>query len=150
MAAERIGVGSDHAGFRLKESLKRALAELGYEPVDFGTDSDESSDYPDFGHAVSDAVSKGEVQRGLLACGSGIGMSMTANRHPGVRAALVWNEELAELARRHNDANVLVLPARFIDEQDAVRALKAFLEAQFEGGRHERRVRKIEAEAGDK
>lgn len=144
----RIALGSDHAGFALKETLKRVLDDLGLEHVDFGTDSEQSTDYPDYGHAVSAAVSNGDCQLGVLACGSGIGMSMTANRHEGVRAALVWNEQLAELARRHNDANVLVLPARFIDEPEAVRALKKFLKSPFEGGRHERRVKEIDRRIG--
>lgn len=140
----RIAVGSDHAGLKMKNAVKQALIDLGYEAVDFGTDHEESTDYPDFAHAVSRAVSSGDVERGVLACGSGIGMSMSANRHKGVRAALVWNAELAELARRHNDANVLVLPGRFMDETEAMAVLKTFLEVSFEGGRHARRVRKIE------
>ncbi len=149
MTAKKIAIGSDHAGFGLKSFLKRTLQELGVEPVDFGPDSDESSDYPDYAHAVSAAVSAGQYELGLLACGSGIGMSMTANRHPGVRAALVWNEDLADLARRHNDANVLVLPARFINEEEAAKVVKKFLDSQFEGGRHKRRVNKIELQRDD-
>lgn len=140
----KVAIGSDHAGFELKERLVAAIEALGFEPVDFGTFSEESTDYPDFGHAVSDAVARGDFGIGVLACGSGIGMSMAANRHPGVRAALAWTEEIGELARRHNDANVLVLPARFIEQNQAVAILETFLESAFEGGRHERRVRKIE------
>jgi ribose 5-phosphate isomerase B len=140
----KVALGSDHAGFDLKGRLGALLAELGFESVDFGTHSSESSDYPDYGHAVSGAVSSGECQLGVLVCGSGIGMSMTANRHAGVRAALAWSEEVGEMARRHNDANVLVLPARFIDEGTAVDILKKFLQTSFEGGRHERRVKKID------
>ncbi len=143
-ARSRIAVGSDHAGFKMKAAIKRALDELGYEAVDFGTDSEESTDYPEYAHAVSEAVASGQVQRGVLACGSGIGMSMSVNRHRGVRAALVWNEELAEMARRHNDANILVLPGRYIDEDVAIEALKRFLDTSFEGGRHGRRVAKID------
>ncbi len=143
-ARSRIAVGSDHAGFKMKAAIKRALDELGYEAVDFGTDSEESTDYPEYAHAVSEAVASGQVQRGVLACGSGIGMSMSANRHRGVRAALVWSEELAEMARRHNDANILVLPGRYIDEDVAIEALKRFLDTSFEGGRHGRRVAKID------
>ena len=143
-ARSRIAVGSDHAGFKMKAAIKRTLDELGYEAVDFGTDSEESADYPDYAHAVSEAVASGQVQRGVLACGSGIGMSMSANRHRGVRAALVWNEELAEMARRHNDANILVLPGRYIDEDVAIEALRRFLDTSFEGGRHGRRVAKID------
>jgi ribose 5-phosphate isomerase B len=140
----KVAIGSDHAGFELKTRLKAALIELGFEPVDLGTDSDRSADYADFGHAVAAAVAGGACRMGVLVCGSGIGMSMTANRHPGVRAALAWNAELGELARRHNDANVLVLPARFIAQAGAVEVLKAFLASPFDGGRHERRVEKIE------
>lgn len=140
----KVAIGSDHAGFELKTRLKAALIELGLEPVDFGTDSDRSADYADFGHAVADAVAGGACGRGVLVCGSGIGMSMTANRHEGVRAALAWTAELGELARRHNDANVLVLPARFIEQAEAIEVLKAFLASPFDGGRHERRVEKIE------
>jgi len=140
----RVAIGSDHAGFSLKARLVAVLAQLGYEPLDLGTDSEESTDYPDYGHAVSAAVAGGECSLGVLVCGSGVGMSMTANRHAGVRAALAWNEEVGELARRHNDANVLVLPARFITEATAVAVLKKFLVSPFDGGRHERRVRKID------
>ena len=101
----RIALGSDHAGFRVKSVVKEALCDLGHEAVDFGTDSEESTDYPDYAHSVSRAVAHGEVDRGVLVCGSGIGMSMSANRHSGVRAALVWSEDVAEMARRHNNAN---------------------------------------------
>ncbi len=140
----KVALGSDHAGFDLKERLGEVLAELGFEAVDYGTHSSESTDYPDYGHAVSGAVSSGECQLGVLVCGSGIGMSMTANRHAGVRAALAWSEEVGEMARSHNDANVLVLPARFIDEGTAFGILKKFLQTSFDGGRHERRVKKID------
>ena len=140
----KVALGSDHAGFDLKGRLGEVLEELGFEPVDFGTHSSESTDYPDYGHAVSGAVSNGQCQLGVLVCGSGIGMSMTANRHAGVRAALAWSEEVGEMARRHNDANVLVLPARFIDEDTAFNILKKFLQTSFDGGRHERRVKKID------
>ena len=143
----RVALGSDHAGFDLKERLKAALNEVGLEPVDLGTHSQESADYPDFGHAVSEAVSGGQCELGVLVCGSGIGISMAANRHTGVRAALAWNEEVSALARRHNDANVLVLPARFLDEGEALKILNKFLEASFEGGRHQRRVSKIDLES---
>jgi ribose 5-phosphate isomerase B len=142
----KVAIGADHAGFELKAQLKAALVELGFEPVDFGTDSDRSADYPDYGHAVAAAVGEGACRLGVLVCGSGIGMSMTANRHRGVRAALAWNARLGELARRHNNANVLVLPARFIDPAGAVEVLKAFLAAPFDGGRHERRVKKIDVD----
>ena len=147
MAEERIPIASDHAGFELKEKLEAALAGLGYEVEDLGPDTADSTDYPDYGHPLADRVSRGEARRGILLCGTGLGMSFVANRYPNVRAALVWSPEVAELARRHNDANVLVLPARFISEEESVRILRAWLETPFEGGRHERRVGKIERPA---
>jgi ribose 5-phosphate isomerase B len=120
------------------------LRDLGYDVEDLGTDSPNATDYPDFAHPLAHEVSTGEAKRGVLLCGSGIGMDIVANRYPGVRAAVIWNAELAELSRRHNDINVLVLPARFISEEEAVAILRAWLETPFEGGRHERRVRKID------
>src|SRR5947207_488010 len=111
--AERILIASDHAGFALKETLERELARLGYEVEDLGTDSTESTDYADYAHPLAQKVSDGEAQRGVLLCGTGLGMSYTANRHAHVRAAVAWSPEIAKLAREHNDANVLVLPARF-------------------------------------
>ncbi len=142
----RIAVASDHAGFRIKRRVKEILKSLGYEPVDFGTESEESTDYPDYAHPLSRAISEGELDQGVLVCGSGIGMSISANRYKRVRAALVWNEELSELARRHNDANVLVLPGRFLDDRDTESILKRFLETPFEGGRHARRIEKIDGD----
>ncbi|HET9276262.1 MAG TPA: RpiB/LacA/LacB family sugar-phosphate isomerase, partial [Gemmatimonadales bacterium] len=114
--AEVIPVAADHAGFALKQRVMRELAERGYDPLDLGTDSAESVDYPDFAHAVAERVSRGENGRGVLLCGTGLGMSYAANRHAGVRAAVAWTPEIARLAREHNDANVLVLPARFLGE----------------------------------
>lgn len=146
MAAERIPIAADHAGYELKEHLKTALQGLGYEVEDLGTHSPASTDYPDFAHPVAERVERGEAQRGVLLCGTGLGMSYAANRHPGVRAAVAWTPEIAELARKHNDANVLVLPARFVSEEDGVQILRTWLETRFEGGRHERRVAKIERE----
>ena len=143
---ERIPIGADHAGFALKERLVRELQTLGYEPVDVGTHSTESTDYPDYAHPVADQVSRGEVQRGVLLCGTGLGMAYAANRHHGVRAAVVGNTEIARLAREHNDANVLVLPARFVSEDEGVAILKTWLDTPFAGGRHQRRVEKIETE----
>lgn len=141
-------VGADHAGFALKAKLVAELRRLGYEPVDVGPHTlDPADDYPDFARPVAEAVSRGAARLGVLTCGSGIGMAIAANRYPGVRAALAWAPEVAELARRHNDANVLVLPARFMDEAEALEALRRWLRAAFEGGRHERRVRKMEADA---
>lgn len=144
--AERIPIGSDHAGFALKQELINELRAEGYEPDDLGTYSTESTDYPDFAHAVASQVERGEVTRGILLCGTGLGMAYAANRHPGVRAAVVWTPEVAELARSHNDANVLVLPARFVTEAEGVSILRTWLKTPFEGGRHARRVAKIEQE----
>jgi ribose 5-phosphate isomerase B len=144
--AEKIPIGADHAGFALKERLKRELEALGFEPVDVGTHSTDSVDYPDYAKQVATQVGEGTVTRGVLTCGTGLGMSYTANRYGGVRAALAWTPEIAELSRRHNDANILVLPARFVDEEQGVEILRRWLEAPFDGGRHERRVAKIEAD----
>lgn len=119
------------------------VAELGYEVRDFGTDTSDSCDYPDYAHPLAEAIEKGEVYPGIAICGSGEGMAMTLNKHQGVRAGLAWNKDVAELIRQHNDANVLVLPGRFIDNKTAGRILDEFFKAGFEGGRHERRVRKI-------
>lgn len=138
-----LGIASDHAGFEMKEELKRFLKEKGYEVKDFGTHSPESMDYPDVAHPLAESVEKGEVSQGIALCGSGNGISMTLNKHQGIRAALCWNEELAALARQHNDANVLSLPARFISLELAKRIVERFLESSFEGGRHLRRVNKI-------
>ena len=149
MSKERIPIGADHAGFELKETLKAALAELGYEAEDVGTNSAASTDYADYGHPLAGMVSRGEVQRGVLLCGTGLGMSYVANRYPHVRAAVAWSPEIAALARKHNDANVLVLPARFVSREDAERILDVWLETAFEGGRHERRVEKIEREESE-
>jgi ribose 5-phosphate isomerase B len=141
---ERIPIAADHAGFHQKERLVGVLRDMGYEPADFGAESADASDYPDFGHPVAQEVSEGEAKRGVLLCGSGIGMDIVANRHANVRAALAWNPEIASLSRRHNDANVLVIPSRFVSDEDAERILRAWLTTEFEGGRHERRVRKID------
>jgi ribose 5-phosphate isomerase B len=141
---ERIPIASDHAGFDLKQKIAAALVRLGFEVDDLGTNSGASTDYPDYAHPLAEEVSSGEVARGVLLCGTGLGMSYAANRHPHVRAAVAWTPEIAELARRHNDANVLVLPARFVSDADAEAILKAWLDTPFEGGRHERRVEKIE------
>jgi ribose 5-phosphate isomerase B len=142
--AEVIPIGADHAGFALKERLKQELAALGFEPLDLGTHSAASTDYPDFAHPVAAKVEHGEARRGVLLCGTGLGMAYAANRHPGVRAAVAWTPEIARLARAHNDANVLVLPARYVSEQEGLEILRAWLAEPFEGGRHARRVQKIE------
>ncbi|MBS1240718.1 MAG: rpiB [Gemmatimonadetes bacterium] len=145
--AETIPIGADHAGFALKERLKAELARRGYAVEDVGTHSSASVDYPDFAHQVADRVEHGEARRGVLLCGTGLGMSYAANRHHGVRAAVAWTPEIARLAREHNDANVLVLPARYLDDQAGIDILTAWLETPFEGGRHARRVAKIEPES---
>ncbi|NUQ11450.1 MAG: ribose 5-phosphate isomerase B [Gemmatimonadaceae bacterium] len=144
--SEVIPIASDHAGFELKEQLEARLRAQGFEVRDLGTDSPASADYADYAHPLADLVSRGEVKRGVLLCGTGLGMSYAANRHPNVRAAVAWSPEIAELARRHNDANVLVLPARFLSPEDAGKILDTWLTTDFEGGRHRRRVEKIERE----
>ena len=146
MTKERIPIASDHAGYELKQHLAATLRMLGYEVEDIGTHSPASTDYADWAHPLAEKVERGEVARGVLLCGTGLGMSYAANRHPGVRAAVAWTPEIAGLARKHNDANVLVLPARFVSEEDGVAILKTWLETAFEGGRHEVRVKKIETE----
>ena len=139
----KIGIASDHAGYELKEILKEELTILGYQTEDFGTNSPASMDYPDVAHPLARAVESGELPLGIAICGSGNGISMTVNKYPGIRAALCWNEELAKLARNHNNANILSLPARFITHQEALAILKSFLAASIEGGRHETRINKI-------
>lgn len=145
MPGETVAIGCDHAGFALKEILKKALAERGYRVLDCGTDGPESVDYPDFGKAVAEAVTGGKAKLGVIACGTGIGISMAANRNPKIRAALCTSGLMAQLARAHNDANVLALGARIIGPETALDCLDRFLETKFEGGRHERRVKKLEA-----
>jgi ribose 5-phosphate isomerase B len=140
----KIAIGSDHAGFQLKETLKAYLQKKGFEVKDFGTFSEERADYPDFAHPVANAVETHAAERGVLICGSGNGVNITANRHHGVRSALCWNAEIATLARQHNDANVMALPARYIDVKEAEKCLDTFFSTPFEGGRHTERVTKIE------
>ena len=139
----RIALGADHAGFEEKEKIKATLDELGVEYVDMGTNSADSVDYPDYAKKVAEAVSNGEFEQGLLVCGSGTGMAIAANKVKGVRAAVAWSPDIARLARQHNDANILSLPARFMSENDAAGVVKAWFDADFEGGRHEKRVEKI-------
>jgi ribose 5-phosphate isomerase B len=141
---EVIPIGADHAGFPLKERLVAELRRLGYEPLDLGTHSAESTDYPEYAHEVASRVEQHDARRGVLLCGTGLGMSYAANRHPGVRAAVAWNPEIARMAREHNDANVLILPARFVTPEDGVEILKTWLTTEFAGGRHSRRVAKID------
>lgn len=140
---QKIAIGSDHAGYEMKEGIKTLLQKQGFEIADFGTNSTESTDYPDFAHPVASAVEKGEKGLGILICGSANGVAMTANKHQGIRAAICWNEELASLARQHNNANILCLPARFIKMELAEKIVDQFLKVSFEGGRHLRRVDKI-------
>ena len=139
----KIAIAADHAGFEYKEALKTYLEEKGYEVTDYGTHSPESTDYPDYAHPLATAVADGTYPFGVSVCGSGQGMCITTNKHAGVRAALVWNEEISALARQHNNANVLCLPSRFIDLDYAKKLLDIFLNTEFEGGRHQRRVGKI-------
>ena len=143
--SERILVGADHVGFKLKNRLVDELKKLGYEPIDVGPKAlDPADDYPDYAKPVAKAVSSGEVQRGVLTCGTGLGMSYAANRFPRVRAALAWNEQVAELSRQHGNSNLLVLPAQFVTEEQGVGILHKWLETGFDGGRHQRRVEKID------
>lgn len=140
---KRIAIGADHAGFRYKEAVIHWLQRNGYDIFDAGTNSEASTDYPDHVHPVADAVEKGEAWLGIILCGSGNGVAMTANKHQGIRAALCWNNEIASLARQHNDANILAIPARFVPEAVALSMVQTFLETPFEGGRHQGRVDKI-------
>lgn len=133
----------DHAGFELKEVVKKHLSDLGYDVKDYGTNSSESVDYPDFAHQLGHAINSGEYKRGIVICGSGNGVQMTVNKYPGVRCALCWNTEIAHLGRQHNDCNVVSLPARFISQETALQIVDEFLNTPFEGGRHQRRVEKI-------
>src|SRR5688500_13760894 len=139
----KIALAADHAGYEEKEKIKATLDEIGVEYVDMGTASTDSVDYPDYARKVGEAVSNGEFEQGLLVCGSGTGMAIAANKIHGVRAAVAWSPDIARLAREHNDANVLALPARFMSETDAIEVVKAWFEAEFEGGRHGKRVDKI-------
>jgi ribose 5-phosphate isomerase B len=140
---KKIVIGADHAGFEDKEKIKRQLDELGVEYEDVGTNSAESVDYPIYAGKVAEKVSKGEFEQGILVCGSGNGMQIAANKFRGVRAALAWSEETARLARQHNDANVLSVPARMISPEEVSKVIKSWLDAEFEGGRHKRRVEEI-------
>lgn len=141
--AKKIAIGGDHAGFEYKAMLVQKLELLGYEVKDFGPFSTASVDYPDYVHPLSSAIEAGEYELGIVICGSGNGVAITANKHQGIRAALCWNEELAALARQHNNANVLALPARFISYELAEKLAEIFLTTEFEGGRHQNRVNKI-------
>ena len=143
MTAQKIAIAADHGGFGLKASVVAAIREAGFDPVDLGTDSEESVDYPDFAEKLVSAMRDGDADRGVLICGTGIGISIAANRHPGIRAALCYDEETATLARQHNDANVLCLGGRKTGGDMARAIVKIFLSTPFEGGRHARRVAKL-------
>ena len=143
MEVKTVGLASDHAGYALKQFVKEYLAEKGYAYKDFGTDSEASCDYADYAHPLAQAVEDGECYPGIAICGSGEGISMTLNKHQGVRAALCWNAEIAHLARQHNDANVLVMPGRFISTEEADMILTEFFSTKFDGGRHQNRIDKI-------
>lgn len=138
-----IAIGSDHGGLELKEAIVKALASRGLDVDDFGTDNGESVDYPDFAEKVAGAVSRGEIKQGVLVCGTGIGMSIVANKFPGVRAALATDEFMAQMAKEHNDANILVLGGRVLAEEKAVKMVNTWLDSSYEGGRHQRRLDKI-------
>jgi len=140
---KKIALAGDHAGFEYKAKLTEDLTNLGYELIDLGPNSEESVDYPDYVHPLAEAVATGKVDQGIAICGSGNGVCMTVNKHQEIRGALVWNEELAALARQHNDANIICVPARFVDYEMALAMVKTFLTTDFEGGRHSRRVSKI-------
>lgn len=139
----KIAIGSDHAGFELKQKVVDYLASKHIECKDFGTYSDERADYPDFAHPVAGAIEKNDYDFGILICGSGNGINMTANKHIGIRAALCWKKEIAELARLHNNANIISLPARYISVEEAIDCVNVFMNTEFEGGRHSNRVEKI-------
>ena len=143
MKKKKIAIVSDHAGFYLKQKLLDFLKKQKYEVKDFGSFTEDIVDYPDFGHQMAGAVSAGEYDLGISICGTGNGINMTANKHQGIRSALCWNEEISRLARAHNDANVCALPGRFISESEAYLIVRTFLDTDFEGGRHKRRIDKI-------
>jgi ribose 5-phosphate isomerase B len=139
----KIAIGNDHAGTELKKEIKIFLENIGYEIINFGTDSTESVDYPDYVHPVSNCVQNNEVKSAILICGSAQGVAITANKYPNIRAAVCWETEIASLARKHNDANILCLPARFISEETANEIVLVFLQTEFENGRHKKRIEKM-------
>jgi ribose 5-phosphate isomerase B len=143
MQQKIIPIGADHAGFTLKETIIKHLESKGYDIKDFGCFSEVSIDYPDYAHPVAEMVENNSGTIGILICGSGNGINMTANKHQGIRSALCWKKEIAELARQHNNANIITLPARFITEEEAIEMVDVFLSTEFEGGRHQNRIDKI-------
>ena len=138
-----LAIASDHAGYHMKLSMIRYLEEKGYRVKDFGTDSEEAVDYPDYGHTLAEAVESGSCALGISLCGSGNGINMVTNKHQGIRGAICWNREISMLARSHNDANICSLPARFLDFEKAKKIVDTFLETEFEGGRHVKRIKSI-------
>ncbi len=143
MKIQTVGLASDHAGFQLKQFVKKYLDEKGYPYKDYGTLTEDSCNYADFGHALAEGIERGEVYPGIAICGSGEGISMTLNKHQQIRAGLCWRPEIAHLIRQHNDANVLVMPGRFISEQTAREIMDEYFATEFEGGRHQQRIEKI-------
>ena len=143
MKKKKIAIVSDHAGYLLKGKILSYLIKEKHDVKDFGCTSVETVDYPDFGHPLANVVSAGEYEMGISICGTGNGINMTVNKHPGIRSALCWNEEISRLARAHNDANICALPGRFISESEAYLIVKTFINTSFEGGRHQRRIDKI-------
>lgn len=143
MKKKKIAIVSDHAGYFLKEKILSYLINEGQEVKDFGCSSEEAVDYPDYGHPLANAVSAGDYELGISICGTGNGINMVVNKHPGIRGALCWNEEISRLARAHNDANICALPGRFISESEAYLIVRTFIDTTFEGGRHKRRIDKI-------
>lgn len=139
----KIAIGADHAGYEYKKQIINYLESKGIEVKDYGAYSEESVDYPDFAHPVCNAIESNEYELGILICGSGNGISITANKHQGIRSAICWNATITELARQHNNANIITLPARFISQEEAISYVDIFINTEFEGGRHERRVNKI-------
>ena len=143
MKNKKIAIASDHAGYFLKEKIKKFLISEKYEIKDLGNNSDESVDYPDYAHPLANAVANGEFDLGISICATGNGINMTVNKHPGIRGALCWSEEISRLARAHNDANLCALPGRFLSESEALLIVKTFITTGFDGGRHKRRIDKI-------
>lgn len=143
MEKKKLGMASDHAGYTMKVKVKEYLESIGFEVVDFGNYSEASADYADFAHPLAKAIENGELERGIAMCGSGNGINMTLNHHKGIRSALCWIPEIAVLAKQHNDANICTLPARFVTLEEAKAIVDAYLNAEFEGGRHQGRIDKI-------
>ena len=142
----KIAIGNDHAGVEVKEKIQEHLEKKGHQVINKGYDGEESVDYPDFIHPVSKEVKEKKAEIGVIVCGSGNGAAMTANKHKGVRAAICWSEQIAALAKHHNNANIISIPSRFLNEKEIIKIIDVFIEAEFEGGRHERRVKKIDTD----